>query len=128
MVMIAIRHWRIIAGGLALIAAFAAGWHVQGLRCDSKLAKIERQAVEARESLRAQMEAAATDYETFRAGNEAAETQTRERIREIYRNVEVPADCALGPDAVRLLDEARIRANEATGQSGSAVQDDPGAD
>jgi len=120
-----LRYWRIIAGGLALIAAFAAGWHVQGLRCDSKLAKIERQADEARESLRAQMEAAATDYETFRAGNETAETRTQTQIREVYRNVEVPTDCAALPDAVQLLQRAREAANgAASGQSASTVQGD----
>lgn len=119
-------HRLMIGGGLlALIAGFAAGWHVQGLRCDSKLAKIERQAVEAREVMRAQMEAAAADYETFRAGNEAAETRTQTQIREVYRNVEVPSDCAALPDAVQLLERAREAANSsASGQSASTVQGD----
>lgn len=117
---------RILAGvgGLSLVVGAFGGWQVRSWRCESQIARIEREAVEAREAYRAQMEAAATDYETFRAGNEKAAVETRTRIREIYRNVEVPADCALGADSVRLLDEARIRANQATGQSGSAVPGD----
>lgn len=125
MIALAVRYWK----GLAFVGAFLTGflmaWHVQGLRCDSKLAKIERQAVEAREVMRAQMEAAATDYETFRAGNETAETRTQTQIREVYRNVEVPSDCAVHPDAVRLLNDAREAANRAaTGKPESALQDD----
>ncbi len=115
---------RLIGAGVALVTSFGAGWYVQGLRWDADVARIERQATEAREAMRAQYEAQATDYEGFRADNETAETHTKTQIREVFRDVEIPADCAVPDDAVRLLDQARVRANEATGQSGGTVQGD----
>lgn len=125
MIALAVRYWKVLAFVGAFLGGFGAAWHVQGLRCDSKLAKIERQAVEAREVMRAQMEAAAADYETFRAGNEIAETRTQTQIREVYRNVEVPSDCAALPDAVQLLQRAREAANgAASGVTESSVQGD----
>lgn len=116
---------RIIAGAAGLILAAYGGWQVRSWRCESQIAEIQREAMEAEDALRAQMEAAAIDYEAFRAGNETAGTRTQTKIREVYRNVEVPADCAALPDAVVLLNRARETANNAVAsESGSAVQGD----
>lgn len=116
---------RILVGAAGLSLSFGAGWYVQGLRWDADIAKIERQAVEAQEAARAQMEAAATDYETFRAGNEQAETRTQTQIREVYRNVPVSTECTVPDDVVQLLDDAREAANRATsGEPEGPVQGD----
>jgi hypothetical protein len=118
---------RLIAGaaGLSLIVGAFGGWQVRGWRCDAAMAKIEREAVAAQEAMRAQQEAAATEYEGFRAGNETAQVRTETKIREVYRNVPVPADCAVHPDAVRLLDDAREAANgAASGEPDGTVQGD----
>ena len=117
---------RLLAGavGLSLLAGAFGGWQARGWRCDAAMAKIERAAVEAQDKARAQAEQSATQYEDFRAGNEQAEVRTQTQIREVYRNVPVPADCTVHPDAVRLLDDAREAANRATGEPESAVQDD----
>lgn len=118
---------RILAGvgGLSLLVGALGGWQVRSWRCEAQIAKIERAAIEAQEVSRAQMEAAATDYEQFRAGNETAEVRTQTQIREVFRNVPVPTDCAVPDDVVRLLDSAREAANgSASSQSGGTVQGD----
>lgn len=118
---------RLVAGaaGLSLLVGAFGGWQVRGWRCDAAMAELERAAVKAQEQARAQMEAAATDYETFRAGNETAETRTQTQIREVYRNVEVPSDCAAPDAVVGLLNGAREAANSAAGgKPESTVQGD----
>lgn len=54
------------------------------------------------------------------------ERSDRETIREIYRERQVPAECAADPAAVRVLSEDVKRANAAaTGQSVSTLPDAP---
>lgn len=113
------------AAGLSLVVGAFGGWQVRSWRCEASIAKIERQAEQARETMRTQMEAAATDYETFRAGNETAQVRTQTQIREVYRNVPVSSDCAVPDDVVGMLNDAREAANSAaSGEPESPVQGD----
>ena len=114
------RHWIGLAVGLALVlGAFGMGWQVRGWRCDAALLKVERAAEQDRARLQAQVETAATDYETDRSAG-YADAQAREvRVRTIYRDRPIRSDCALPDDARRVLDEALTAANSGTtGQSG----------
>ena len=109
---------RILVGGglLALIAGFAAGWQVQGWRCDARVADIENTMQAQKDALQDALNQSATDFEQTRADTVRATIRDRETLRVIYRDIQVPADCALPADAVRLLDNARHRANDATGE------------
>ncbi len=93
------------AGALALaLAGFAGGWQVRAWRCDSQIAKIERAAEKARVRQQAQVEKAATDYETERHdANQATSIRERE-IRTKY--VPVPGTCDPGDSVGRVLDDA----------------------
>ena len=117
-----LRHWKLIVGVLAIIASFGAGWRINGLRCDAKIAAIERAAEKARARQQANVEKAASDYESERTyANEATTIRARE-IRTKY--VPVPGTCDPGADVGRLLDDALEAANGgAPLKSGAAVPD-----
>lgn len=110
------------AAGLTLAIGFGAGWTVQGWRCDAaKTEALERAQRRFNEQLAKQQDEA-EKYEHDREASRAESRDRQERIREIYRTVEVPGECA-APDAVRgLLDDAVRRANaRAAGESPPAV-------
>ena len=115
-----LRHWKLIVGVLAIIASFGAGWRVNGLRCDAKIAKIERAAEKARARQQANVEKAASDYESERTyANEATTIRVRE-IRTKY--VPVPGTCDPGDSVTGVLDSALQDANRrASGVAGAAV-------
>ena len=103
-------------GALALVAGFAGGWTVRDWKADSDglaaIAKAEKQ----RDRLQDRVDAAATQYEQWRASAQAGRVETRNTIQEIFRNAPtVPVECA-APDAlVGLLDNQVDRANAAAG-------------
>jgi hypothetical protein len=67
----------------------------------------------------------ATRYEQWRAAQEPARIETRNTIREIFRDTPVPAECA-APDALvgLLVDKASIANAAAVGQSGATMPTD----
>jgi len=98
--MIVVPPWLYLAGGaLALATAFGAGWQVRDWKADADMAKVERQLQQAVDEQRARADAAAADYEAIRAQLGQQSRDTRTIIEREYRNVEVPADCAV-PDPV----------------------------
>ncbi|KKC24840.1 hypothetical protein [Sphingomonas sp. SRS2] len=116
-----------IGAGVVLLAGLLGGWTVRDWKADADALK----AVEARDALRERMQgkvdAGAARYEQARAEAEPATVETRNTIREIYRDgPPIPAECSV-PDAVAvMLDAARIRANgAAAGQSGAAMPRPP---
>lgn len=120
------KHWCLIGMAACLIAGFAGGWTVRDWKADSAALAQTVRAEKERDRLMNKADAASESYEALRAEMTPAHTETRNTIREIYRNVEVPADCRIPDDAGRMLEAARIRANAAvTGQSAPAMPDHP---
>lgn len=114
-----LKHWRLAASFLALAAAFGSGWYVRAKIADADMAKVERELQEAVDAQRAREDAAAASFEVNRADLSRQSTSSQSRVREIYRDIQVPADCAPSPDALRLLD------NAIAGEGGTASQPSP---
>jgi K+-sensing histidine kinase KdpD len=111
-----------IGAGIAL-SAFLAGWTVQGWRYQSKEADALEQAYSALNDANKRANDLAADYEIAEAALNEYSKQTAAKVRVIYRDRKISADCALPADAAILLNEARDNANSAiTGKSGGAVQ------
>ena len=115
-----------IGAGVAILAGFAGGWQVRAWRCDAQISKIERAAEKARARQQANVEKAASDYESERTyANEATTIRERE-IRTVYQNRYVPGTCDPGDDVGRVLDDALQAANGGSPrESGAAVPDAP---
>ena len=115
------------AGGALLIGALG-GWTVRDWKADSdQLAAVER-ANEAEKAAIAAVYKPSEGYEQVLADLRPREIETRNTIRDVYRDVEVPADCAVPPAGVGVLDNARLRANAAaTGEPSPDVPSAAGA-
>lgn len=115
------------AGGALLVGALG-GWTVRDWKADSdQLAAVER-ANKAEKAAIAAVYKPSDEYEKLLADLRPREIETRNTIREVYRNVEVPADCAVPAAGVGVLDDARLRANAAaTGKPRADVSGTPGA-
>lgn len=114
-----LKHWRLAASILALAAAFGSGWYVRAKIADADMAKVRAELQEAVDAQRARADAAAASFEVNRADLSRQSTSSQSRVREIYRDIQVPADCAPSPDALRLLD------NAIAGEGGTASQPSP---
>lgn len=113
-----------IAAGAALIS-FTAGWTINGWRYKSREAKAIEQAYAARDAANAKANNLAADYEIVRAALDDRSAETITKIRTVYRDRKISADCAIPAGAASLLNDARSSANAAiTGQLGSTVSDD----
>ena len=110
---------------VALTAAFGSGWVVRDWKADADMAKVERRLQEAVDKQRARADAAAASYEVERADLSRQSTSSQSKVREIYRDVQVPADCAPSPDALRLLDDAIAGEGGATGEPSPALPANP---
>lgn len=115
------------AAGALLLGLFV-GWSVRDWKADSDtLAAVER-GDKQEEYMERLIGDASAKFEQFRAVEVPAAVERRDTIREIYRNVQVPMECAVPPELVRLLADARQRANAAAaGQLEAAVRE-PAAD
>lgn len=117
-----------VGAAAALLAGFAGGWTVRDWKADSAALKAATAAQAARDALQTTIDANSRQYEQWRAAQEPARIETRNTIREIFRDKPIPAECA-APDAlVGVLDRAAASASAAArGQPGPAVPGDPGA-
>ena len=112
-----------IAAGAALIS-FTAGWTINGWRYKSREAKAIEQAYAARDAANAKANNLAADYEIVRAALDDRSAETTTKIRTVYRDRKIPADCAIPAGAASLLNDARSSANAAiTGKSGGTMPD-----
>lgn len=100
-------------GAGALLAGALAGWTVRDWKADSDALKAEKRAQTEYVAVVQALADQSLAYETLAQSIRTAERRDRETIREIYRNVQVPAACAVPADAVRLLNAATERANAA---------------
>lgn len=115
------------AGG-ALLVGLLGGWMVRDWKADSdQLAAVER-ANAAEKAAIAAVYKPSDAYEQVMADLRPREVQTRNTIREVYRDVEVPTDCTVPDAGVGVLDDARVRANAAaTGEPSADVRRATGA-
>jgi hypothetical protein len=112
------------AGGALLVGLFA-GWSIRDWKADADTLAAYERADKLRDEMQAKIDAGSVKYEDWRSGATERSIETRNTIREIYRNVEVPADCAPPPAAASVLQERVGAANAAaTGQSGGTVSED----
>lgn len=114
--------YRILAGVAALALAFGAGWAVRGWKADSdelERANVVQQAIDQGRRL---ADAAAVGFELARVDLDRQSYETQTIIRETYREIPVPAECAVpGPvaDSLRTAVEGANRA--AAGVAAPAV-------
>lgn len=110
---------------VAIIAGFLGGWTARDWKADAEAGRAAKALLDAKDAAQKRADEAASQFEALRQTIEPARTETRNTIREVYRNVEVPADCAIRPDAAGLLEAARQRANAiAAGQPGESMPSD----
>lgn len=108
------------------LAAFGAGWTINGWRYKSREAKAIEQAYKQRDEANARANGLAADYETVRLALDENNTETEIKIRTVYRDRKVIPDCAIPPGAASLLNDTRSAANAAiTGKPSGTVQDHP---
>lgn len=108
------------------LAGFAGGWVVRDWKADAEALKAVERLIAEKDRMQTKVDAASAKYEEMRANLEPGKIETRNTIREIYRDVEVPAQCAAPADTVGVLQSARDAANAAaSGQSGAALPKSP---
>lgn len=97
----------------ALLLGLAAGWSVRDWKADSdQLEQVER-ANKAEKAAIAAVNQPSAALEQTLADLRPAQIEARNTIREVYRDVQVPTDCAVPAAGVSLLEAARERANAA---------------
>lgn len=106
-----------VAAG-CLVAGILGGWTVRDWKADADALAAVRKAERVQAAMQKRIDDQATEFEAFRATIEPARVESRNTIREIFRDVPVRADCAPPAGAVSLLDGLVARANSAaSGQS-----------
>lgn len=100
------------AGG-ALLVGVLGGWTIRDWKADSDQLAANNRLIAAKDAAIVAVNKPAAEYEQVLADLRPREIQTRNTIREVYRDVEVPTDCAVPNVAVGVLDDARLRANAA---------------
>lgn len=121
---------QMLAGGaaLALLAGFFGGWTVRDWRADADTLSAVEKAEKRAEAARDQGLEQGAAYAQFSAGSQQQAGHDRNTIRETYREVHVPSDCAVVPAAVGVLENAVRRANSGVAsEPGSAVPATPDA-
>ncbi|EJL23692.1 hypothetical protein [Novosphingobium sp. AP12] len=109
--------------GAALLALGAwGGWTVSDWRHDSKALDALADATKATNEAAQHMRAQGDLYEKDRQDDQSQSMVRESRISTIYRDVAVPADCAVPDAAGSVLDDAIGAANaRRSGQSGSGL-------
>lgn len=114
------------AGGGALLVGVIGGWTVRDWKADSDALKAETKVFEQYAAMTEALAGQSLALEYTTQSLQAGERRDRETIREVYRNVQVDADCAVPADAVSVLDNAVARTNAATaGEPVSEVSEAP---
>lgn len=118
---------QLLAGGaaVAVLAGFLGGWTVRDWKADADQLAEVRSAAKLSGKLEQAQADNATAFETFAADNRTAAARDRDTIRETFREIHVPADCAVPAAGLSVLDGAIERANAAAaGEPGSAMPSD----
>ena len=88
------RFWPVAAIGISLLLAGYGGWTLRDWRCDAQIAAIQRELQEARDKQAKQADEASSGAEIAREAQDARSIETRTVIRETFREIPVPAECA----------------------------------
>ena len=118
---------KLIAGALGLALAFGGGWSVRSWKADSDALEAKEDADKARDAAVKLAYDASASFEGERATIHVEAAQARSTVKEIYREIKVPADCVVDPAGVRLLDQAIAPAGATPGKSSAALPADPDA-
>lgn len=120
--------WAYGVGGAVLLAVgTAGGWTARDWKADSDTLAAKVAADKAREAAVKLAYDASASFEGERATIHVEAAQARSTVREIYRDVQVPADCVVPPAGVRLLDKAIEATGATASKSSAAVPADTGA-
>ena len=112
--------------GAALLLGLATGWSARDWKADSDQLALTEKAHKAEIDAIAATNLSSEQLETALAGLRPQAIETRNTIREVYRDVEVPAECAVPAAGRSVLEAARQRANAAAASElGAAVQPTP---
>jgi len=95
------------------LGGFSTGYNVRSNKAKVEAAEMAEASRKLEDELRAQVAELSTKYEDASSSVVYAGTRTVNTIREIYRDVEVPAVCVPPADAVGLLNLQIERANTA---------------
>lgn len=124
--MIALPIWAYAAGGALLVGSIG-GWTARDWLADSQALKAKVAADKARDAAVKAAYDASASFEGERAIIEVQAATARDTVKEIYRNVEVPAVCAVPPAGLRVLDSAIASGGPAASEPVAAVPANPAA-
>lgn len=112
-----------IGGGLALIAGFFGGWTVRDWKSDADQLSAHKAARKHEEAARQWGLDQGTAFARFAEGNRQQAATDQRTIRETFREIQVPSDCAAPVAVLGVLQDAVRRANEAVtaGEPSAAV-------
>lgn len=121
----AIPIWAYIGVGSAL-AGVAGGWVVRDWKSDADAAAVQLAVIEAQEKRREAQDEQGAAFEGVRAGLDSTSSTTRTIIRESFREIPVPTECA-APVAVGdgLRDSVSATNRAVTGEPSPTVPDTP---
>lgn len=120
--------WAYGVGGAVLLAAgFGGGWTVRDWKADSDALEAKVAADKERDAAVKAAYDASASFEGERATIQVQAAEARSTVREIYRNVEIPADCAVPAAGVSVLDRAISPDGADTSKSRSTLPADPDA-
>lgn len=97
---------KLITGALGLALAFGSGWTVRDWKADSDTLAAKVAADKARDAAVKLAYDASASFEGERATIHVEAAQARSTLKEIYREIKVPADCAVPAAGLRVLDQA----------------------
>jgi hypothetical protein len=97
----------------ALLLGVVSGWTVRDWKADADALAALQEAEDLRDEMQARVDESAKKYEELRSRRDGQKIQTRNTIREIYRDRPIAVDCAVPPDAASVLQQAIDRANAA---------------
>ena len=119
--------WAYGAGGAVLLAiGFGGGWTVRDWKDDADMAKVQAELQEARDKQREKADAAAGDNEISRAAVDRQNYATNTVIRETFREIPVPMECAAPSPVFNSLRAAARATNDAiAGLTPPALPADP---
>lgn len=101
------------AAGGCLLLGVAGGWTVRDWKADADQHKAAEKAEKQRDVAQAELFRQAKAFEEWRQQQDVARVESRNTIREVFRNVPVSADCAAPTAVFSLLDGKVAAANAA---------------
>lgn len=118
--------WGYVAAG-SLLAGGIGGWVVRDWKADSDSLAAKVAADKARDAAVKLAYDASASFEGERATIHVEAAQARSTVKEIYREIEIPSDCAVPAAGVRLLDQAIAPTGATASKSSAALPADPDA-